>query len=98
MADQKIFELLPVYVEFIPEQLDEGKLYISEKFGVCIHLCGCGCKGKTVCDLQPQWKTGWKMVKNDGLITLRPSIGNFNGEKPYHAHYFITNSKIEWLK
>ena len=33
----------------------------------------------------------------DNKVTLRPSIGNFNGETPYHAHYYITDNKIRWL-
>ena len=93
----KIFEILPVYVDTISEELEEGKLYISLKYGIAIHLCACGCKGKTVTGLAPRWKNDWTLIDNDGKVTLRPSIGNFSGENPYHAHYFITNNKIEWL-
>ena len=93
----KIGEIKPVFIEVIEEELEEGVLYISEKYGIAIHLCACGCKQKTVTDLRPHWKDGWTISNNEGLITLRPSIGNFNGENPYHAHYFITNNKIEWL-
>lgn len=93
----RIEQLDPVFCAHIPQDPESGKLYISEEYGMAIHLCACGCGGKTVCDLQPKWRNGWTMVNNDGLITLRPSIGNFNGESPYHAHYYITNNKIEWL-
>ena len=87
----KITELLPVYVEEMPEVLEEGKLYISEKHIVAIHLCACGCGEKTV---TPLGKRGWMMIRNANLITLRPSIGNFSGEKPYHAHYWVTDNKV----
>ena len=97
MQNQKIFELKPEFVDEIMEELELGILYISEKFGVCIHLCACGCGLKTVMDLKPKWKDGWTLTNKDGKITLRPSIGNFTGENPYHAHYFITENKIEWL-
>ena len=94
---KKIFELKPEFVDEITDQLKEGVIYISLKYGVAIHLCCCGCMEKTVTDLKPKWKDGWNLQDNDGKITLRPSIGNFIGEIPYHAHYFITNNKIEWL-
>ena len=93
----RILELKPVFIETIDEDLQEGILYISEKYGMAIHLCACGCQKKTVTDLKPNWKDGWDMINNNGLITLRPSIGNFKGENPYHAHYYITNNQVEWL-
>lgn len=93
----KIFEITTEFIETIPDELKEGVLYISDKYGIAIHLCACGCKQKTVTDLKPRWKDGWIMTNNNGFITLRPSIGNFNGESPYHAHYFITDNRVEWL-
>ena len=93
----RIESLEPVFCEQITNEPESGKLYISEKYVVAIHLCACGCGQKTVCDLQPKWREGWIMANNDGSITLRPSIGNFAGEHPYHAHYYITDNKIEWL-
>ena len=90
----KIFELKPEYCEHIPKELEDGKLYISERFGVAIHLCACGCNIKTV---TPIGKGEWTLSKNQDKVTLRPSIGNFMGENPYHAHYYITDNKIEWL-
>ncbi len=89
----RIDEIQPVYVDTIPDELEEGKLYISEKYHTAIHLCACGCNKKTV---TPIMSGEWVLTDNDGKITLRPSIGNFIWEKPYHAHYLITNNKIEW--
>lgn len=71
--------------------IDEGVLYISEKYGVAIHLCACGCGGKAV---TPLGNTQWTLTKSSEGVTLTPSIGNWHGENPYHAHYFITNNKI----
>lgn len=95
----RINELIPVFVENIPEEKEEGKLYISKKHAVAIHLCACGCGIQSVTSLIDLglWTDGWKMTENEGKITLRPSIGNFDGENPYHAHYYITNNEIEWL-
>ena len=80
----KIFEMTPIYCDEIIEALEDGKIYISEKYSVAIHLCACGCKQKTVTPLGVE---DWKLTKIGNKVTLRPSIGNFMGEKPYHAHY-----------
>lgn len=87
-----IHQTQPKYVDTIPEILEPGIIYISEKFKVAIHLCACGCGRQTVTPFNQ-----WNLKELNGNITLRPSIGNFSGEKPYHAHYYITNNKIEWL-
>ena len=47
----KIFEIKPLFTEQIPDIIEEGVLYISEKYEVAVHLCACGCKGKTVLPL-----------------------------------------------
>ncbi len=90
----KINELTPEYSEYIPNKKEEGILYISEKYKVAIHLCACGCGIQTV---TPLGAGEWTLSKNGDKVTLRPSIGNFTGENPYHAHYYITDNKIEWL-
>lgn len=90
----KINELKPVYVDYMPDQLEAGKLYISTVFKLAIHLCACGCGEQTV---TPLGDKEWMLTDKGGKITLRPSIGNFSGENPYHAHYYITDNKIEWL-
>lgn len=92
---EKILNIKPVYCETIPHELEAGVLYISEEYKCAIHLCACGCGVKTVTPLgDGEWQISG-MHEDD--ITLRPSIGNFSGENPYHAHYYITNNKIEWL-
>ena len=93
----KITELIPVFVDTIPTEIEEGKVFITKKYCVAVHLCACGCGEKTVMDLKPNWKNGWTLFENpDGTVSFSPSIGNFNGEKTYHAHYFIVNNKIIW--
>jgi len=89
---EKINEIKPVYCEYIPDEVEPGKLYITEAFNVAVHLCACGCGGKTVTPLKE-----WKLTDKGGIVTLRPSIGNWSGESPYHAHYYITDNKVEWL-
>jgi hypothetical protein len=90
----KATELKPQYCDYIPDNPSEGVLYISTGFKVAVHLCACGCGGKTVTPIMPG---EWTLTDGGGKITLRPSIGNFSGESPYHAHYYVTENRIEWL-
>ena len=90
----KILEIKQKYVNTIPTQLEHGILYISKEYEIAVHLCACGCGVKTVTPLK---KKEWLLTDKNDKVTLRPSIGNWNGEKPYHAHYFITENKIQWL-
>jgi hypothetical protein len=83
-----------VYVEEIPAEIEPGKLFITKQYGVAVHLCACGCGGKTVTPLDPD---EWTLTDSNNKVTLRPSIGNWTGQSPYHAHYYITANKIEWL-
>lgn len=87
----KTLEIEPIYVEYMPDQFEQGKLYISKKFKVSIHLCACGCGVKTVTPIRDG---EWTLTENDGQVSLHPSIGNWMGENPYHAHYFITDNKV----
>lgn len=83
-------------VEFMPEDLKEGILYVSQPYSVAIHLCACGCGVKTVTPLKTiAGVENWTLVYNlDGTVTLDPSIGN--QQFPCKSHYRITNSLIEW--
>jgi hypothetical protein len=90
----RVDEFEPVYVDLMPEKIEEGKLYISKEYKTAIHLCACGCKGKTV---TPLGAKEWTLTDTNGTVTLRPSIGNWSNEKPYHAHYFITNNKVDFV-
>lgn len=90
----KLTEITPKFVTLIEEELKPGILYISKEYGTAIHLCACGCGGKTV---TPLGADEWTLTEENNKVTLRPSIGNWMWESPHHAHYFITENKIEWL-
>ena len=83
------------HCKHIPEDLEDGILYVSLEFDVAIHLCACGCKAKTVTPIRDS--RGWNYSEKEGRPTLTPSIGNFSGETPYHAHYFITEGKVRFV-
>ena len=90
---ERLSEIEPVFVEFIPENPEHGKLYISEKFRTATHLCACGCGNKVVTPLKDGF--WWWMKDAGGKVIIRPSIGSWN--LPCKSHYHITHNRIEWL-
>jgi len=86
-----ISTILPVFVEFVPEKLEEGKIYISQTYLTASHNCCCGCGHRVVTPLKPKPK-GWRLTEESGLVTLYPSIGNWSF--PCRSHYWIRRNKI----
>ena len=83
-------EVIPVFVEFIPEELVQDKIYISKEYGTAIHLCLCGCGEKAVMNLKPVWNDGWTLIENNDKISFTPSV--LNNNCPNRYHYIITNN------
>lgn len=84
-----ISNLRHIFIDTIPDDLEEGVLYISLRFRVVIHSCCCGCKNKVVTPLSP---VRWKMTFDGKNISLSPSIGNWNFD--CQSHYWIEDSKV----
>lgn len=78
-------------VELIPEQLDEGVLFVSKKYGIAVHKCACGCGEEVVTPLNP---TDWEFRNDKAGPTLYPSIGNWSYK--CQSHYFIRGGKVVW--
>lgn len=89
--EKKVKEFEIKSVERIPHKLKDGILYICLECQVAIHLCACGCKEKIV---TPLGENGWKLVYENGKLSLSPSIGNF--QIPCKTHYYITDNNVEW--
>ncbi|WP_407674570.1 DUF6527 family protein [Parerythrobacter aestuarii] len=85
----RISEMRVEGVEFMPAELADGVLYVSERFKTAAHRCCCGCGTKTVTPLKPG---GWNLSGTSSAPTLRPSIGNWN--LPCRSHYLITNGGV----
>lgn len=83
--------VIPQFVELMPGQLQDGVLYISEKYGTAIHKCCCGCGQKVVTPLSP---AKWQLRRSRDAVTLYPSIGNWN--LPCQSHYWIRRNRVEW--
>jgi len=77
------------FVEFIPEVIEEGILYISIEYCTAIHKCVCGCGNEVVTPISP---TDWRLTFDGKTVSLNPSIGNWNFE--CKSHYFIKKNKI----
>lgn len=88
----RIARLRPEFVQHVPENLDEGILYISEEFATAGHLCCCGCGEEVFTPLNPaQWKLT-RDVRRD-TVSLYPSIGNWN--YACRSHYWIKDNRVE---
>lgn len=79
------------FVEFIPNNLKEGRIYVSIRFATAVHKCCCGCGKEVVTPLGP---TDWKLIFDGKSISLDPSIGNWNFE--CQSHYWIRNNRVRW--
>lgn len=80
-----------MFVEFIPEPLCEGVLYISRRYSTASHLCCCGCGLEVVTPLNP---AKWRLIERDGDVSLAPSIGNWGF--PCKSHYWIAGNQVQW--
>ena len=87
----RIGQLRPEFVEFIPERLAPEVLYISKRYSTASHLCCCGCGLEVVTPLNP---AKWRLIENNGTVSLHPSIGNWSF--PCKSHYWIKGNRVEW--
>src|SRR5450631_507424 len=81
----------PEFVDRIPKVLDDGVIYISQKYATAAHNCCCGCGTKIVTPLKPG---RWRLETRDGAVSLYPSIGNWSAG--CQSHYWIRANRIDW--
>jgi hypothetical protein len=77
------------FVQYIPEQLEPGVLYISMEYATAAHSCCCGCGLQVITPFTP---TDWKLTFDGETVSLWPSIGNWNF--PCRSHYIIRQSRV----
>lgn len=85
--------LRPQLVEFIPEQLEDGVLYVSQRYRTAMHRCCCGCGNEVVTPLGP---AAWTLDVVDGVATLYPSVGNWS--LACRSHYVIRRGRVVWAR
>lgn len=81
------------FVDFIPDTLKEGVLYISLNYCTAVHKCACGCGHEVVTPISPN---GWSITLYGKDVSLHPSIGNYN--LVCQSHYWIIHNKIRKAK
>ena|SRR5271157_2932149 len=79
------------FVKNVPDQLEDGVVYVSIEYAMAIHKCCCGCGNEVVTSLSP---TDWKLIFDGISISLDPSIGNWGFD--CKSHYWIRCNKVIW--
>lgn len=78
-------------VQAIPPALEDGVLYICERYGIAMHKCCCGCGEEVVTPLNP---AEWSILRQDSKVSLVPSIGNWS--LSCQSHYWIKGNRVIW--
>jgi hypothetical protein len=81
------------FVEYIPEIVEDGVIYVSIGFATAVHKCCCGCGNEVVTSLTP---TDWKLIFDGETVSLDPSIGNWSF--PCQSHYWIKRNTVQWAR
>jgi hypothetical protein len=77
------------FVQYIPEKLEPGIIYISMEFATAAHACCCGCGEQVITPFTPP---DWKLTFDGETVSLWPSIGNWNFK--CRSHYIIRRSRV----
>jgi hypothetical protein len=86
-------QLEPVFVDTIPSELEEGRLYISKRYRTAMHRCCCGCGLEVVTPLNP---AKWRLTEEGATVSLYPSVGNWGF--PCQSHYWIEKNEVRWAR
>ena len=77
------------FVQYVPEALEAGVLYISLEFCTASHRCCCGGGEEVVTPLSP---VAWRMMYDGESVSLWPSIGNWTLK--CRSHYVIDHGNV----
>jgi hypothetical protein len=81
------------FVKYVPDELEDGVLYVSIPFATVTHRCCCGCGDEVVTPLTP---TDWSLVYDGETVSLTPSIGNWSFK--CRSHYWIQKGQVIWSR
>jgi len=82
-----------LFVDQIPETLENKKIYICIPCNLVIHKCACGCGEQVVTPIDID--RGWILTYDGETISLSPSIGNWSFN--CQSHYCIHQNHVKWL-
>lgn len=85
--------ITPEFVDFIPDRLEDGILYISQRYNTAAHKCCCGCGEEVITPLTP---ADWSVRKTGDTVSLSPSIGNWSFA--CKSHYWISENQVQWAR
>lgn len=83
--------LAVAFVEFIPEVIEDGRLYVSIEHATAVHNCACGCGTEVATPLNP---TDWAVTYDGETASLDPSIGNWDFS--CRSHYWVRRGRVQW--
>lgn len=83
--------LVHKFVDYIPDEIKDGIIYISIVYATAIHKCCCGCGHEVVTPISP---TDWQLSFNGESVSLFPSIGNWSFD--CRSHYWIIQNRVKW--
>lgn len=89
----RVSHLRHEFVEYIPDEVHPGVLYVTMTYATAVHLCCCGCGLEVVTPLSP---TDWKLVFDGETVSLKPSIGNWSF--PCRSHYWVRRNRVDWAE
>jgi hypothetical protein len=81
------------FVEEIPPDLEEGRLYVSIRYRTAVHLCACGCGDKVVTPIKPP---RFHILFDGDSVSLTPSIGRW--QSACRSHYWIEHNQVRWAR
>lgn len=79
------------FVYLLPDQLEEGVLYVCVQYATSAHKCFCGCGREVVTPIHP---TKWRMTFDGAHVSLFPSVGSWS--LPCRSHYVLKNGRVVW--
>lgn len=77
--------------EFIPHELEFGKMYYSKEYSVANHLCLCGCGVQAPIPIQ---QGEWSISNENGKLTVKPSLQQLF---ECRSHYIITDGVANFV-
>ena len=88
----RIREIQHSFVEYVPDTLVDGVIYVSIPFSTATHKCFCGCGWEVTTPIAPN---AWELTYNGRSVSLNPSVGSRNLK--CNSHYWIRKNRVDWL-
>jgi len=76
----------------IPEQLEDGVIYVSDEYEIAALKCACGCGHKVTLLLGD----GHDVRNLGGHADVSPSIGVWDA--PCRSHFFVKHGNVRWAE